>query len=1185
MTLTDSENIHATLTLVNPLCNGDTGTVTVNAAGGYGSYTYSHGSVSPGPGNIFTLPAGTYTIQVTDTNSCFFDTSLTLTQPPLLTATTTPTNITCNGGSDGTVLVTAAGGRPGYSYSIDAGPYSTSGMFSGLSAGVRYIAVRDTNGCITIDTVMLTQPPPLMITSVTTVIPSCHGLATGAFTITASGGTSGYTYAYNSSAYTTTRAFTGLAAGTYTLYVKDANGCIKDTTLSLLQPAALSIGAAAQNPLCNPFTNGHVSIIPSGGTPGYTYAIGSGTYSSTYLFDSLGAATYTFYVKDTNGCTADTTIILADSEKIEATLILINPLCNGDTGAVAVIATGGYGSYIYAYDATPPGTVNSFTLSAGAYTIQVTDTNGCSFDTSFTLTQPPTLIATVTATNISCNGSSDGSVLVAASGGTAGYQYSINGGVPGTSGIFSGLAAGAQYIAVQDSNGCITADTVTITQPPLLVITSVTTVIPACHGLATGAFTITASGGTSGYTYAYNSSAYTATATFTGLAAGVYTLYVKDANGCVKDTILSLSQPAALSMRAIVRDPVCTPFTNGQVSIVPAGGTPGYTFAISSGAYGSAYVFDSLGPGTYTCSVKDSNGCISHTIITLTDSLHVVAAITISAARRYGQASGGITVLGGGGSAPYSYAIDTGAYSGSGAYSLLNAGTYTIHIADQNGCKEDTTVSVSQPSGIVPGISITGPSCYHYSDGSFTVTATGGSLAYTSSLNGGAFAVATTYGTLYAGIDSVVIKDSHGCLHDTVFTILQPAALGIESLVSANVRCYGGVDGSVTVTGVGATAPYQYAAGTGSYQISTLLSGLSAGTQMIYVRDSHGCTTDTAVTLTQPAPLLFTSADTVNPTCFGYKNGSVALHAAGGTLPYRYSSDNVIYHTSDLFDTLAAGTYTFYVKDSNLCTADTTITFSGLLPITIGNMALSAAACYGTATGGITVTAGGGVQPLFFTLGKTVKPDSSGMFDSLTAGTYNIIITDSRNCTIDTSVTIGQPDSLSIQNMVTPNECSGLENKGAAQVLVKGGTVPFTYLWSTDPAQTTTSISGLANGAYTAWVTDAGNCRDSTTLHITYDDCCTPFIPNAFTPNNDGKDDIFRIRFKGDMTIVIFSVYNRFGQLVYSISNTSNADLGWDGRLNGAAAEMGTYYYYAKIICGNKGDHTVELKGDVTLIR
>ncbi len=114
------------------------------------------------------------------------------------------------------------------------------------------------------------------------------------------------------------------------------------------------------------------------------------------------------------------------------------------------------------------------------------------------------------------------------------------------------------------------------------------------------------------------------------------------------------------------------------------------------------------------------------------------------------------------------------------------------------------------------------------------------------------------------------------------------------------------------------------------------------------------------------------------------------------------------------------------------------------------------------------------------------------------------------------------------------------------------------------------------------YVKDANKCSDSTSATITYDNCCTPSLPNAFTPNNDGKNDIFRIIYKGDLELKEFSIYNRYGQRVYS-SNIINQ--GWDGNFNNQEAELGVYYYQIRVVCGNMKNHEIFLKGDVTLIR
>ena len=1092
----------------------------------------------------------------------------------------------------GVFQVTPGGSLSPYTIKIMQGA-TIVGTFTGITAAITDSLVPGTYTIYTynpdncfVDTTITIAAPVLPSVTASTAAPLCPGGATGTATISASAGLSPYEYAIGAGAYGASGTFTGLTPGSYTLYEKDANGCIKDTVVTVPNATPILMHITKQRPLCNNFANGSITDIAYNSTGPYTYALDGGAYSAANTFAALAAGTYTVAVKNANNCVVDTVITLTDSENITSTIIIANALCNGLDGSITINATGGYGPpYSFAYDSLASTASNVFTLPAGTYTLHVTDPNACFFDTTVSLTQPLPGTITTTLTNVSCNGGANGSVLVNMSGGTAVYQYGINGGPLGTSDLLGGLAAGAGDIEVEDANGCIYTDTVTLTQPTPIIITSVTSAIPSCYGGSNGTFTINAAGGTPGYTYTYNAAPYTASNLLTGLSSGAYTLYVKDANGCIKDTVITLGQPAAIIPTAAVISPVCNTLANGKVTISATGGTPGYTYAMDAGTYSASGIFGPLAAGAYTFTVKDANGCIHDTSITLTDSLHISGTFTITPALCFDSASGTITVTGTGGTSPYTYAIGAGAYSSSAAYAALTAGTYNIHIKDNNGCTNDTSVSIVQPANIVPSIAITEPSCYGLVNGSVIISVAGGTPAFTYSFDNSIFTGTAAYSSLPAGIDSIIIKDAHGCLHDTVFTIAQPSQLFVGSLAWTNISCNGGADGTVTVTGAGATAPYQYAANSSPFQTGTLLTGLAAGTQTIYVKDNNGCQTDTTVVLTQPLPLIFTGADTTNPTCEGYKDGAVTLLVAGGTMPYGYSTDNITFVSTSTFASLAEGTYTFYIKDSNNCSNDTTITLTGLPHIIADNITITEPACYGADNGSIIITAAGGVQPLYYMIGSNATHDITGTFDSLAAGKYVLIVTDSRNCVKDTSATILQPDPINIAVTITPNTCAGYDTKGGVQATVTGGTAPYRYLWSTDPAVTTSYISGQPNGYYTIHVTDTNKCADSIIAAVTYDDCCSPFIPTAFTPNDDGRDDIFRIRFKGDMSIIIFSVYNRFGQVVYSVANTADVDHGWDGKFNGIPCDIGTYFYYAKIICGNKGDHTEELKGDVTLIR
>lgn len=241
--------------------------------------------------------------------------------------------------------------------------------------------------------------------------------------------------------------------------------------------------------------------------------------------------------------------------------------------------------------------------------------------------------------------------------------------------------------------------------------------------------------------------------------------------------------------------------------------------------------------------------------------------------------------------------------------------------------------------------------------------------------------------------------------------------------------------------------------------------------------------------------------------------------------------------------------------------------------------------------GSIDLTVTGGVTPLSYRITGTLPPSyqydtssaaTSSIWANLIDGQYTVIITDSKGCFKDTTIHLIQPAEMLLTTTIGPNDCEGQDNSGLVTINATGGTPPYAYLWSTNPPETTASVSGLPNALYTVWVHDENNCKDSIAALVAYDDCCKPFVPSAFTPNGDGLNDLFRVRFKGDMTLLRLSVYDRFGTEVF---HTNNIEQGWDGKWNGTPQEIGTYFYYIKAICGNKGDHVIQLKGDVTLIR
>jgi gliding motility-associated-like protein len=1178
--LTDSLHVGITATAPAILCNGASTTVTLGGTGSPATYTYAYGTSPYSTTNTFPLTAGTYTLHVRDANLCQHDTTITLTQPTPGIATPTAVNVICHGAANGTISVSASGGTPGYTYSIGSGSFGTSSTFSPLPAGSYTIKAKDANGCIYTTVATITEPSAIVLDSVRVTKPTCYGSTNGSIQLYAHGGVTPYTYATGTGSYSSSSLLTGMAAGTYLVHIKDANGCTKDTTINMLQPARVAVTANVVRPICSTVPNGSVTLIASGGTPAYTYAVGTGAYGGSSIFSPLTAGTYAFHIKDANGCIKDTTITLTDSLHIGITVSAPSILCNGGVSTVTVSGTGSPAPYTYAPGSSAYSTTNTFPMTVGTYVLHVRDANMCQHDTTITITQPTPGVVTAIASNVACHGGASGIITVGASGGTPGYTYSISSGSYGTSPIFSPLTAGSYIIKVKDAHGCIyTAATTTVTEPTAIVLDSVRVIKPTCYGSTNGSIQLYAHGGVTPYTYAIGTGSYSSSSLFTGMAAGTYLMHIKDANGCMKDTTINMLQPARVALTASILRPICSTLANGSVTLSASGGTPSYAYSIGTGAYSASTVFSPLAAGTYAFHIKDANGCIKDTTISLSDSLIISATVSASPVLCYGAATGSITATGSGGTSPYTYAIGSGSYGSTSTFGGLISSTYTIHVKDNNGCTYSTTSSIIQPTLLVPHVTLTNPTCYGYANGTIAVTATGGTPAYQYAINSGSYSVTAAFTALGAGTKIIHVKDNNGCIHDTTVIITQPDPIAM-TLAPSPIRCFG-ESGAVTASVAGGTPSYWYAADAGGWQTSNVLTGLTASIHFIHLKDNNGCTMDTGVSMTQPPPLVLTGRDTLAPTCEGYKNGAVVLHANGGTLPYQYSDDNTTFTSDSAFNMLGVGSLTFYIKDANGCHIDTAIALNGHQHIWM-TATVAPTTCYGK-NDGVIIAQGGGTSlaPMTWHIsgpGVNVATDSIG---GLVGGIYIITATDTQNCKKDSSVFVPQPPALSLAFTVVNNLCDGYEDRGAITATVTGGTPPYKYRWNRS-TKTDPTIGGLPNGHYAVWVTDANNCPIADTTNIAYEECCKPFIPDAFTPNGDGTNDVFRIAHKGDMRIVEFSVYNRFGEQVFT---TSRTDEGWDGRYRGTAADMGVYFYYARIICGiNRTDITM-LKGDVTLIR
>ncbi len=399
------------------------------------------------------------------------------------------------------------------------------------------LGVALTNGIVTIT--WTTASITATIIAGTNVL--CRGGSTGTATVTAAGGLAPYTYQWNPGGNTNATA-TGLSAGTYTVTVTDANGCTGTASVTITQPATgITTTTSFTQASCS-LSNGSASVVAAGGNAPYTYLWNpSGNTNATA--SGLSAGTYTVTVTDANGCNATASVTVTQSPAVIATISgSANILCNGvNTGSATVTATSGTAPYTYLWTPSAQTTANATGLSAGGYTVTVTDANGCTATASVSLIQPPLLTATIGAvTNALCNASNNGSATVIAGGGTPAYTYLWNPSAQ-TTATASALSGGTYTITVTDANGCTATSSVTITQTPGVTASITSSVDIMCNGNSTGSGTVSAVGGTPGYTYSWSPGG-NSNATATGLSAGVYTVTVTDANGCSATASVTLTQ-------------------------------------------------------------------------------------------------------------------------------------------------------------------------------------------------------------------------------------------------------------------------------------------------------------------------------------------------------------------------------------------------------------------------------------------------------------------------------------------------------------------------------------------------------------------------------------------------------------------------------------------------------------------
>lgn len=759
-------------------------------------------------------------------------------------------------------------------------------IISGLTIGETYYFVVDGNGgaispfYLEIDGATSCCVPPAVSTTITDV--TCSGSCDGIVTVTASGGTTPYTYKWSNGP--TTATVNGLCAGNYTVTINDANSCETSSSAAVNQPSSILMTTSKTDATCGN-ANGSASVTATGGTPPFTYKWSTG--GSTQIITNLTSGSYLITTIDAVGCRKDTTVNISDSNgPIAGVSSQKNISCNGKSdGNVKVTVTGGTAPYTFSW--TNGSTSDSISnVVAGNYTLTVIDASNCKTFVTATINEPSVQMSFIISEQIKCYGLCDGTATVFATGGTSPYTYKWNTGAT-TTGI-SNLCPGVYELTTEDANKCTTITSVTITEPSEIAIVAGKT--DANCGSSNGTASVTVSGGTPTYKYSWSTA--DSTPSITGLSADIYNLTVMDANNCIKNTTVTINNTGAPSATIIDSGYVkCKNGNDGYAEASVTGGTTPYTYLWTPGG-STGKIATGLSANTYTLEVTDSNGCKSSIQFVISEpSLISIATSSTDITSCYGASEGTAIVSASGGTPVYSYKWSNGVTSSE--IINLKAGVYFVTVTDANGCSINNTITIFEPLQLIANAGTDSSICQEDSVSiGGTPAASGGTGAYTyqwlpatyltsiTNSNPTAFPITTT-------TYSITVSDANNCkASDSVIIFILPKP--IADAGNDTIICLGD---SVTLTASGGqTCTWLTTNGINNVDIcDPAVSPDSTTLYIVQVQDERCKAFDTVMVTVNSVNAGFVLSDTIGQTPLSIS----FINTSSGVLNYQwYFGDN-----------------------------------------------------------------------------------------------------------------------------------------------------------------------------------------------------------------------------------------------------------------------------------------------------
>ena len=1173
-------------------CAGiNNGSITINVIGGTQPYNVLWLPDSQSTASISNLGAGTYSLQVSDSNNCNVGDSYNIIELKKLSITPTVLqNMSCNNVFDGSATVQLTNATLPLFHSWSNGESSDTAI--SLKNGINTIVVSDSNGCSVDTSVFITSPSAIILDSTLVTKPNCNA-NNGVIFVNVSGGSGSYSYKWSNGG--NASGISNLFSGIYTLTVTDGNTCSEVFTIPLSDINAPIFATAKTDVLCFGSCNGSASVSVLSGSNPFTYNWTT-LLSANDSIANLCKGVYPIEVTDKVGCKAVDTVSIVEPSEIKVTFSKVLPTCNDSNGSVTAIVNGGTPfvniGYIYIWHdingvlINPPSLTQTLSnIPSGSYKLLLVDSLLATCNDTITVTLPNNVVPKVTLDNLtdaSCTGICDGEISLTSVGATPFNYLWIQTG--DTTEDLTGLCSGFYDLQVTDSNSCIgfekyKVDEISNLKSTTSIISGVT-----CHNSCNASATIDVTGANGLLTYLWDNGEQTKIAV--ALCEGNHLVTVTDGGGCnITDTVIIQNAVPIVIANVNTVDPACNQ-NNGSIALTVNGGAGSISYLWSTGDQTST--INNLVAGTYNVTILDGNGCFITSLISLSNNAGPVLFTSMSNSQCFGQCDGTVILDSIIGDGPFQVKWPSNGSSALNVSGLCD-GVYGLEVTDSLGCVIVDTFNIKEPSEINATFKLKLATCA-LNDGEIEANVVGGTpkaSSYTyfwldTALNPIVPFQNTAKATgLRGGIYNLRITDSLGCkkIEQTAISEIGGPVILLEGLTHAS--CLGVCDGQILtrVTPTATTTILWYPTGLTTDDISNIC----AGNHRIQATDNAGCVSYADYDIFGVKSFTTFVSSKKDASCLNVNDGEIELTLVGGNLPFTFGwigPDNFSSNIEDL-NNILTGSYTATIQDAKGCTdtisekvntqfeliveaGSDTVICSGIDSIYLESK-INLLSNYSLIW----------IDDFGNTISNQLKPQISPR-----VGEVNYIVTaNSNGCisidTVKVSTTLFGPVDAGADRTILNGESTIVGGDPSGPIDVDYSWEPFDLVDNEISPNPNTNIDETTT--LTLTISGSGGCVALDSVTVTVDPNVN--IDEGFTPNGDGTNDTWKVKVTEDFPGAEVEVYTRWGQLVYK---SPIPYIEWDGTLNGEPLPVGTYYY---VVILNDAANSKPITGPLTIVK